>query len=55
MVNHEEVTDFGLERSYPSISTTYQGTTLYITNLGLQFWVKKKHFMDGKVIINILL
>ena len=54
-VNHEDVTEFGLERSYPSNSTTYLGTTLYITTLGLQFWVKKMHFRDGKVIITIIL
>jgi hypothetical protein len=40
MVNHDEVTDFGRERSYPSTYTTFLGTTLYITTLGLQFWVK---------------
>ena len=54
-VNHEDVTEFGLERSYPSNSTTYLGTTLYITTLGLQFWVKKMHFRDGKVMITIIL
>jgi hypothetical protein len=53
-VNHEDVTEFGLERSYPSTYTTYLGTTLYITTLGLQFWVKKKHFRDGKVMIAII-
>jgi hypothetical protein len=54
VLNHEEVTDFGLERRYPSTSTTYLGMTLYITTLGLQFWVKRKHFRYGKVMICIL-
>ena len=50
MINQEPVTEFGLERHYPSTNTsTYLGTTLYITTLGLQFWVKKKHFKEGKV------
>ena len=51
MVNQEPVTDFGLERMYPFPYTTYLGTTLYITTLGLQFWVKKKHFKEGKVMM----
>ena len=59
VLNHEEVTDFGLERRYPSTSTTYLArldiTTLYITTMGLQFWVKRKHFMDGKVSSGIFL
>ena len=50
MINQEPVTEFGMERHYPSTNTsTYLGTTLYITTLGLQFWVKKKQFKDGKV------
>ena len=50
MINQELVTEFGLERHYPSTNTsTYLGTTLYINTLGLQFWVKKKHFREGKV------
>ena len=52
MVNQEEVTDFGLERQYPSTYSTYLGTTLTITTLGLQFWVKKKHFKDGKLVVS---
>ena len=52
MLNKEEVTDFGLERHYPSTYSTYLGTTLTITTLGLQFWVKKKHFKDGKLVVS---
>merc|ERR1740124_964793 len=52
MVNKEPVTDFGLERVYPFTYTTYLGTTLYITTLGLQFWVKKNHFKQGKLVVS---
>ena len=52
VLNKEEVTDFGLERHYPSTYSTYLGTTLTITTLGLQFWVKKKHFKDGKLVVS---
>ena len=51
MINQELVTDFGLERVYPSTYTTYLGTTLYITTFGLQFWVKENHFKERKVMM----
>lgn len=56
ILNHEEVTEFGMERQYPSVSDQYffknENLTLFTTILGLQFWLTDKHFKDGKLLVS---
>jgi len=56
VLNHEEVTEFGLERRYPSTITSFLGRldipAIYISTLGLEFWVKRKHFREGKLVVS---